>query len=90
MQHPRTVSYPHQPLPTGVQRGQKRPRSAPSGTAGANRRCLGSHDGSLALISSPVYPYGGARYNTSIFVASAASGFKDWGLVGQVFPGDAW
>ena len=53
---------------------------------GCQSSIIGAPDGSLALISSPVYPYGEARYNVSIFVAAAPS-FKEWRLAGLVHAG---
>ena len=53
---------------------------------GCQSSVIGAPDGSVALISSPVYPYGKARYNVSIFVAAAPS-FKQWRLAGLVQAG---
>ena len=59
------------------------------GNGGCQASVVASRDGRYALISSPVYPYGGARYNATLFLASAASGFKVWTKLGVVRPGPA-
>jgi hypothetical protein len=59
------------------------------GNGGCQSSIIASPDGSYALISSPVYPYGGARYNATIFLASASTGFTDWQPLGLVRAGPA-
>ena len=40
------------------------------GNGGCQSSVVGALDGSYAMIASPVYAYGQARYNVSMFVAS--------------------